>query len=483
MAKHNKKRTSSRSASQVSRGRLAQLVTAALCAGMGQVAVAEGLLGTAQPAMPRMQLAAADLVDLAAADQVADLGSTAGSPASKSRDAAPEQGSRTTGFVEFSSAFTTPHPAHWSKLRGRLELVNTGSLGEGLKYKISGRLDADAAYFNGRSYYTSDVRKDQRADLQFRETYLDFSAGGLDWRVGGQHIVWGEMVGLFLADVVSPRDMREFLLPEFEQMRLPQWAVRAEHFGEDWHSEFIWIPVPTVDRIGKPGADFYPVRPPAGTIITADERPSAGGNVGLRLTREIGGWDLSGFAYSSRDNQASFERRSLAPLSFAPIHARIKQVGGTLSTDVGFGVLRAEAVYTRGRQFSVTRLSEADGLIPLKTMDWAVGLDHTTEHDTRLNVQLYQRAFLDYDQETGFNRYESGLTFLVNTKLGDGWEAEALAVHGLNRAEWMFRPKLILNQGNVRWQFGLDAFGGPSSSFFGRFDRSDRVYGEMRYAF
>jgi hypothetical protein len=66
------------------------------------------------------------------------------------------------------------------------------------------------------------------------------------------------MVGLFFADVVSARDMREFILPEFDQMRIPQWAARAEYFADDYHAELLWIPVASYDNIGKPGAEFYP---------------------------------------------------------------------------------------------------------------------------------------------------------------------------------------------------------------------------------
>ena len=64
--------------------------------------------------------------------------------------------------------------------------------------------------------------------------YLDMPVGDVELRLGRQHIVWGEMVGLFFADVVSARDMREFFTQEFDQQRIPQWAARAEYFKNDW---------------------------------------------------------------------------------------------------------------------------------------------------------------------------------------------------------------------------------------------------------
>ena len=70
-----------------------------------------------------------------------------------------------------------------------------------------------------------------------RETYLDVSAGDWDFRLGRQQIVWGEMVGLFFADVVSAKDLREFVLPDFDYLRIPQWSVRTEYFKGDFHGE------------------------------------------------------------------------------------------------------------------------------------------------------------------------------------------------------------------------------------------------------
>ena len=71
-------------------------------------------------------------------------------------------------------------------------------------------------------------------------------------------------------------------------------------------------------------------------------------------------------------------------------------------------VLKAEAVYTHGRQFTVLRASDANGVVPQNTMDWAVGLDFDLPADTRLNVQFFQRAFFGYDPDLLSDRHENG---------------------------------------------------------------------------
>jgi hypothetical protein len=392
------------------------------------------------------------------------------------------------GFSQLEIAHTYSDPEHFSKGKLRTELSRTGQFNEYLKWKISGRFDYDAAY-DLSNFYPSAVRHDQRYDFFLRENYLDISAGKFDFRLGRQHVIWGEMVGLFFADVVSAKDMREFILPAFDILRIPQWAVRAEYSKNDFHAEVLWIPVPTIDEIGKPGADFYP-GPFRGTARFIEEdrsgRNIGNSNYGVRLSQLIKGWDLSGFYYHSLDASSTFYRvgSPTEPLVFQPRHDQIDQFGATITKDIGSAVFKAEMVYTDGRQFNVGRLSAVNGLVRQNTLDYALGLDFNLPADTRLNVQFFQRVFFGYDPGIFSDRVENGASVLLNGKLWQKLEAQALLIHSLNRSDWMFRPRLSWNfQRNWRWAVGADIFGGAPTGLFGRFDQSDRVYTELRFSF
>jgi hypothetical protein len=165
-------------------------------------------------------------------------------------------------------------------------------------------------------------------------------------------------------------------------------------------------------------------------------------------------------------------------------HDRIDQFGGTLSKDLGPAVFKAETVYTRGRKFNVTRISDDDGVVPQNTLDWIVGLDFVLPTETRLNFQLFQRQFIDHDPDIIYKQHESGFSVLVQHKLTEQLEAQALWIGSLNRSDWMFRPRLSWNAAkNWRWQFGVDVFNGPPLGYFGQFSNRDRVYTEVRYNF
>jgi len=390
------------------------------------------------------------------------------------------------GFVEFSAAYAYDAPGHWSKLRARANVGAKGRLSDAVKWKMSARLDADAAPDLEDDVYSGAVRRDQRHDAMIREAYLDISAGDWDYRVGRQHVVWGEMVGLFFADVVSARDMREFILPEFDQMRTPQWAVRAERFGEGWHLEGLWIPFPSYDDIGRPGAEFYPFPVTDGVRIAGEERPSnrlGNMNWGVRASTLLAGWDVSAFFYRSTDVQQTFYRTSVTPVIYTPRHDRIRQIGATFSKDMGRFVFKGEAVHTRGRKFNTDTPAAQDGLAESETVDYVVGVDIPIDR-WRINTQYYGRAFLDHERGLPWDRNEQGVTFLLNRAFDGGVEAEVLVVSGLNRSDYMVRPKVVWHfTPEWRGTAGVDIFGGDGIGVFGRFDDKDRVYAEVRRSF
>jgi hypothetical protein len=390
------------------------------------------------------------------------------------------------GFAEFSAARAYDEPSHWSKLRARGYLGTTGRLGDQAKWKLSARLDADLAPAVEHDIYPTDVERDLRDEFMIREAYVDVSAGDWDYRFGRQQVVWGEMVGLFFADVVSARDLREFLLPEFDQMRTPQWAARAEYFADDWHFEALWIPFPSYDDIGEPGGEFYPFQAPAGATIANEETPddSLGNmNWGLRASTLVAGWDLSAFFYRSTDVSQTFYRTANAPLEFTPRHDRIRQVGMTFSKDLGRFVLKGEAVHTDGRKFNTADPAAPYGLKASETMDYVVGVD-VPLGDWRINAQYYGRTFFGHEDEMAWDRNEQGLTLLVNHEFSERLEAEVLVVSGLNRDDYMIRPKVVWQMTPVwRGTMGLDIFGGEQVGVFGRYDDKDRAYVELRRDF
>lgn len=396
-----------------------------------------------------------------------------------------------TGFYQNDLAYTYAGDQHWSRFNSTLDVSTQGHTANGLGWKLGGRVYYDPIY-DLTDYYPNAVRRDQRFEAMIREAYVDVAASDWDFRLGRQHIVWGEMVGLFFADVVSAKDMRQLVLPNFDMIRIPQWAARAEYFSGNLHAEGIWIPSMTYDDIGKPGAEFYPFNPPAipgfQTRFAKEKKPAGleDSAYGARLSWLQKGWDISGFYYTANDPAAAFSRQaSLTTITYQPIHERIHQLGATLGKDLGQMVLKAEAVYTRDKLFSTFNPADIDGLVKQNIFDYIVGLEWSLPQETRFNVQLFQRWFTNHDVGIVPDKTESGVSLLFSTQaLHPKLEPEMLLISSLNRTDWSAQFKLTWKlDGQWRLATGVDIFEGPANGLFGAFDDKDRVYTEVRYSF
>ncbi|HQQ35661.1 MAG TPA: hypothetical protein PK372_07030 [Rugosibacter sp.] len=434
-----------------------------------------------------------DPAALPAVRQKPELAVTPVVAASKEMASASSSAAKLRGFAQFELARAVNDPDHWSKMLTRVELGRSGKINDWLKWKVSARVDYDGV-FDADNFYSDEVRRDQRFNMGFRETYLDMDAGNWDIRLGRQHVVWGEMVGLFFADVVSARDMREFILPEFNILRIPQWAARAEYFKDDFHAELLWIPVPTYDETGKPGSEFFPFQPEYAGFATkyrVEDKPDrklANSNFGVRGSWLVKGWDISGFFYRSMDAAPTFYRQVvLGPqpeVIYQARHDRISQVGGTLAKDFGSMVLKSEMVATRGRRLGVLRLSDDDGVVRQNIFDWVVGLDIPLPSEARFNAQIFQSIITNHDRDVIPDEVESGYSLLLNGKLASQVEAEVLWVASFNRTDWMLRPKVNWTfEKNWRLSTGVDVFHGPAEGLFGRYNNRDRVFTEIKHFF
>ena len=454
---------------------------------------------TAATAADDLEMAADSVADAAEDDAALDADLDAlfdvGAPAGAA--AAAGSGIKWSGYAEFAAAYTLPEPDRWSRLRARLELAGSGQLASRARWKLTARADADGAYDLEDQYYPDAVRRDQRTDFILREAYVDLGHGEWEFRLGRQQIIWGEMVGFFFADVVSARDLREFLLPEFESLRIGQWAARAEYFGGNSHFELVWIPKPSFDEIGKPGGDFYTFAAlPANTVVT-EHKPSdslRNSNYGARISHLVDGWDLSAFYYRSYDvSPTLYEIVPSAVPGAMPAaslrHERLHQIGATFSKDLGSFVLKGEAVHTRGR--GVNTLTPAAvpggrelGLSETDMIDYAVGADIPVASDWRINTQLYGRWLDEHRIEMVSDRMETGVTFLAVHTFSSDLEMEFLAVSSLNRSDYMLRPKLLWKLAPAwRATAGFDIFGGGGEGRLSAYDRSDRAYVELRHWF
>src|SRR3989338_4161296 len=214
----------------------------------------EGFLGFFQLLACSFQLLAASLVMIGLVSGLWPGSACAASPAQRehvmaSTVEAVRKSLELHGEVRQETAYRVAGSKEWTKIRQQALLTESVRLTDELSLRATQRAWYDAV-FDATDNFPESVESDQEWALELRETYLDYSHGPFDARIGKQQVVWGDAVGLFFADIVNAKDLREYILPDFDLIRIPQWAVDLEYTAGQAHAEFVWLPVLQFHKLG-----------------------------------------------------------------------------------------------------------------------------------------------------------------------------------------------------------------------------------------
>ena len=283
---------------------------------------------------------------------------------------------RVRGRVAEEFAYRLHDPGDVSKLKtvGWLDSKYTISEAASLRVAVRGWYDA---VFDATDRYPANVVRDQKTELMLREALLTLSHGDLDARLGRQQIVWGEAISTFVTDVVNPKDFREFVLPDFSELRIPIWALDARYrLAEGLSLEAVWTPDTMSNRLPKQGAEFQFARPHfrfRNPVVRLpddqDEFSLERSEGGVRLSVLQRGWDVSLIFYDQADKTpVFFQRRVSQPAGpdivvIEPRHPRLHIVGATLGKSFEPVVVRAEAALSIGKWYETTDPLDTDGVV------------------------------------------------------------------------------------------------------------------------
>jgi hypothetical protein len=401
---------------------------------------------------------------------------------------------RVRGRVAEEFAYRLHDPGDVSKLKtlGWLDGKYTLSEAVALRAAVRGWYDA---VFEATDRYPANVERDQKTDVSLREALVTVSSGDVDARLGRQQIVWGEAIGTFVTDVVNPKDFREFVLPDFSELRIPIWALDATYrLAEGVSLEGVWTPDTRTNKLPKQGAEFqfaripYRFRNPVVRLPDdQDEFSVARSEGGVRLSVLRQGWDVALIYYDEADKTpVLFQRRAPQPprpdvIVLEPRHPRLHIVGATLGKSFEPVVVRAEAALSVGKRYETTDPLDPDGVVRRDTLDWLVGVDYTFFGTVDTALQVSQKVLMG--SATNLTRpgvaaeVTTSLSLRVTTGFFDNTlNPTVLFIVGVNRGDFRLSPRLdYLVSESITLSLGADLFEGPRQTLYGQFDRNDRV--------
>ncbi len=335
------------------------------------------------------------------------------------------------------------------------------------------------------------------SEMEFavREAYMDIFFESVDVRIGKQQIIWGKADGVFITDIVSPKDLSEFLLRDFDEIRMGVTGMKFNYYKNDNTFELVWLPVftPTIlparDGIWFPRMNLaVPATFNAPQEVTASLENS---EVFAKLSGMSSLVDfelMAGFAWDDDPvkhitKQVEPQSMQLTGLTVNPKYHRLALGGGSFSATVGPLVLRAEGAYYSGKYFASTDPGLVDAVVEKNYLHYLLGLDHAL-WGWRVSGQFIQQAILDYEETIDQNAYENMLTFLARRDfLRDTLTLEFFTYVGLNDRDAFVRPRLYYDLADgFELLLGANIFTGNSGPF-GQYTENDMLYAKVKYSF
>jgi len=339
-------------------------------------------------------------------------------------------------------------------------------------------------------------------ELSLGEAYMDFYLPSTDIRVGMQNVIWGEAEGAFITDLVSPRDLRSFILADFTEIRKAVPAVKVDHYLGDYTLEAIWVShfvpfsPPSEDSMWRQAANLP--FPPAitATILEPTMPKSSLENSELFLSLSHFApklsWTLNGgYQWGDEPLVTSVTTTGATTRDIAQGYERYPFVGGSLNTPIASAVLRMEAALAIDKPMNSLDMS-ANPPITLEKhhqvqtligLDWNMfGAQWSTQY-----LMIYTHNHHDQliSQMKSIKEFAHTLTFRVqDTFLDERLTARLFTYVELDPANALFRPSLSYNLGDgVILEGGAEIFVGDEEGTFGSYQDNSLAFLALRWYF
>jgi len=340
-------------------------------------------------------------------------------------------------------------------------------------------------------------------NFRMREIYADMYFNKFDIRIGKQQVVWGKADGVFITDIVSPLNLTEFLLPDFDEIRTGVIAAKVNYYIGNSTIELIAIPqfTPTT----RPAANsIWYVQPNFPAPATFDWSQSTikpsleNSEVFMKwsaMTSKID-FDLMG-GYTWDDNPTMHVQKHfgmdtttmppspmLTGLTITPEHHRLAVGGGSFSTEIKGFILRGEAAYYNGKYFQTEDITAEDAIIQKDYVNYVVGLDFSIGK-VKLSGQFIQKYILDYSDGMVDNEINNMATGLIHyDMMRETLHLELFSYIGITGEDALIRPKITYDfDDSFSILLGANIFVGDEKGQFGQYQDNTMVYTKIKYNF
>ncbi|MGH4039082.1 MAG: DUF1302 family protein [Sphaerochaeta sp.] len=310
---------------------------------------------------------------------------------------------------------------------------------------------------------------DDELSVDLREAYINLYLDDADIRIGKQQIVWGKSDGLFITDVVSPKNLQEFLLPDFNEIRLGVTAIKADYYIKDSTWELIWIPIFTPDTLPDEDSIWNAYNIDFGDTDEDIDASLENSEIFGRYSTYTSNIDyeiMGGYMWDDEPTVNS---------SGEFTHYRTGILGGSMSSSVGDFIIRSDGAWYIGKQITAS--------LEMDYLHYMIGLDYKIE-GWNLSTQLVQKVYLNYEENSAVDQWTNTITFMANKEFLENTVLfEFFTYIEFDDLNALIRPKVTYSIfDDTDLLLGANIFLGDSGTF-GQFEDNDMIYTKVTYSF
>lgn len=321
-------------------------------------------------------------------------------------------------------------------------------------------------------------------DIKLFEGYFYWSRKPVDLRVGRQIVRWGKTDQISPVDNLNPQDLREFIIPDFEDRKIPNWMVRARLFSDFLTLEGVYLPFFESSRIDYFGTDWA-IFQHMNRLSVHEEEPARNfknGESGIRVTKSIAGWDLGVNYLYAWEDLPYFESFPAGRGDVLITYKRSNILGFEFETTAGEIGLRGEAAYFDQQSFLTWNFTS----VTKPVLHYIIGADYLSADGWYVNLQFSEQKIRAYqDDILCFRKSNTAVSGEVSKEFRRGnFKALLRYNYGLNDKSYYFNPKIICTYfTDLDMTIGVNIFGGDTDTLLGFYDANDQFYLNLKYCF
>lgn len=324
-------------------------------------------------------------------------------------------------------------------------------------------------------------------DLDLFEAYLHHATPDWDLRLGRQIVRWGKADQISPVDNLNPQDLREFVIPELEDRKIPNWMARLRLFPGDVTLEGVFIPFFAENEFEWSGNTWALLGVDSGGLNIREDKSGQGldnTDWGLRASTSLAGWDVSLSYLQAREKSPRLRFEPASPQG-PTLHADYKRqhiIGWEFETTVDKFGFRGEGAYFDEQSLPTRSLDS----VSRPMTHSVIGVDYLGEADWYVNVQLSHQHVFDYEEDILFLRQDN--FYLSGEVNREFWRGNTMLKLGyavdLHDGGSFITPEAILTYfKNLELTVGANLFFGPKDSYFGRYRDNDQAFFKAVYHF